>query len=84
MEKRGFKTVWKRDQKFGDDEFHIGKLIGIAIGMDILNGKNGKPYAIGVTDDERCMKVYCTDEEYEKFKELVERHVFFKCEFDVK
>lgn len=84
MEKRKFRTVWKRDQKFGDDEFHIGKLIGITIGMDIFNGEKGKPYAIRVTNDSRCMTVYCTEEEYERFKELAERHVFFECEFDVK
>lgn len=83
MEKRIFKTVWKRDQKFGDDKFHIGKLIGIAIGMDIFEGKNGKPYGIRMTEDERCMKVYCTYEQYEKFKELVEEYIFFKCDFDV-
>ena len=84
MEKRLFKTVWKRDQKFGDDDFHIGKIIGIAVGMDIFNSKNGRPFPIGVNDDVRCMIVCCTDEEYEKFKELVEKHVFFKCDFDTK
>ena len=84
MGKRVFKTTWNRNQNFGEDEFYIGKLIGIAVALDILKSENGLSYGVGANGSKRYINVYCTEEEYERFKELVENYVFFECEFDVK
>ncbi len=81
-----FATLIKKEHKLGENNYVIGRINGI---MEILcNGKrNGidEPVIAGrsIPGVGELMLTQCEPEQYESFKDLIERHHPGLCEFDV-
>lgn len=72
-ETRKFITRIDRKHQFGNSSFVEGKILGIAEALGINRNEEGIPFAIGKDDDYRYIKTVCTEEEFAKFREIVER-----------
>lgn len=73
-EARKFITRINRKHDFGNNMFIEGKILGIAEALGINRTKDEIPFGIGKDENYRYMKVVCTEEEYAKFREIVERN----------
>lgn len=69
-----FKTRIDRKHEFGNNSFIKGKILGIAEALDITRNEEGIPYAVGRNDECFTIKTLCTNQEYAKFREIVERN----------
>lgn len=72
-ETRKFITRISREHKFGNNMFVEGKILGIAEALGINRNEEGIPFGIGRDDNYRYIKTVCTEEEFAKFREIVER-----------
>lgn len=74
VETRKFITRISREHKFGNNLFVEGKILGIAEALGINRNKEGIPFGIGKDENYRYIKTVCTEEEFAKFREIVERN----------
>lgn len=74
VETRKFITRISREHKFGNNLFVEGKILGIAEALGINRNKEGIPFGIGKDENYRYIKTVCTEEEFDKFREIVERN----------
>lgn len=71
-ETRKFITRIDRKHKFGNNMFVAGKILGIAEALGIARNEDGMSFAIGTDDDYRYIVTVCTEDEFAKFREIVE------------
>lgn len=74
VETRKFITRISREHKFGNNLFVEGKILGIAETLGINRNEEGIPFGIGKDENYRYIKTVCTEEEFAKFREIVERN----------
>ena len=74
VETRKFITRISREHKFGNNLFVEGKILGIAEALGINRNEEGIPFGIGKDENYRYIKTVCTEEEFAKFREIVERN----------
>ena len=73
-ETRKFITRISREHKFGNNTFVAGKILGIAEALGIARNEDGMSFAMGIDDDYRYIVTVCTEDEFAKFREIVERN----------
>ena len=72
-ETRKFITRIDREHQFGNNMFVEGRILGIAEALGINRNEEGIPFGIGKDENYRYIKTVCTEEEFAKFREIVER-----------
>lgn len=80
MEQR-FRTLIKKDDKFGDNVFVRGRICGFMTCMCQMNN-NKIALAQKKTENGYELRTVCEPEQYEKFKNFTESHYPGLCVFD--
>lgn len=71
MEKKGFKTLLNNDHELRNDRYIQGRIFGIAeIMCEAFGGYRDR---VSKDGDIRYLELWCTEEDYEKFKNYVEK-----------
>lgn len=73
-EARKFITRISREHKFGNNLFVEGKILGIAEALGFNRNEEGIPFGIGKDENYRYIVIFCTEAEFAKFREIVERN----------
>ena len=81
MDVKKFKTLVKKEEGLGDNEYVRGRISGIIIAL--CYDENKHPYRWSHADEKgRVITIRCTDEQYDKFKEIVDECYPNLCQFN--
>lgn len=97
MERKMFRTLFNKDHKLAKNPYVHGRIFGIAEiicemagEVTVIEDENGNQkmrkkyfggYWTNKDDTRRYLETKCTEEQYERFKEYVEKHYPGLCEF---
>lgn len=88
MEERKYRTLIKKNHKFGENEYVQGRISGI---QEVIcdrdrNGVDNPAVEVlyDVMNTGLVLTTLCSQEQYDRFAELVEKHYPGLCVFDVK